>query len=67
MNVFFFVPGLSHHLGSPVKLMILFLHAALFVVLSSLSPASGISHSLTCMYLEHILFKALILENVGFS
>ena len=37
--VVFFVPGLSCHLGSPVWLMILFLHAALFVVLSSSSLA----------------------------
>ena len=37
--VVFFVPGLSRHLGSPVWLMILFLHAALFVVLSSSSLA----------------------------
>ena len=41
--VFFFFPGLSRHLRSPVSLMILFLHSALFVVLSSFNPASVIS------------------------
>ena len=39
-NTFFFIPGLSPHLGSPVQLMLLFVHAAPFVVLSSFRPTS---------------------------
>ena len=37
----FFIPPLSRHLGSPVYMLIC--HAALFVALSSFSPASVIS------------------------
>ena len=45
----FFIPGLSHHLVLPLYLMILFLHAVRFVVLSSFNPAS--CHiSLTCIF-----------------
>ena len=41
--IFFFFPGLSRHLGSPVKLIMVFLHAALFVVLSSFRTTSAMS------------------------
>ena len=37
VHVFFLVPGLSRHLGSPVCLFIFFLHVALFVMLSYFS------------------------------
>ena len=39
----FFFTGLSRHLGSPVQLMMVLLHAALFVVLSSFIPTYAMS------------------------
>ena len=42
-GLLFFIPGLSRHLGSPVKLISFFLHSALFVALSSFNPISVIS------------------------
>ena len=49
----FLIPGLSRHLESLVQLISFFLHSAMFVALSSFSPASVIS-------LQHASFHLIL-------